>query len=94
MRAARAANRTQSARPSTGSARNLIGLMAPGTNPMMLGPDSAMRIAAGTELIFQIHYTTNGDATTERSRVGMIFADGPPESEVRVGQFRREQVEP
>jgi hypothetical protein len=53
----------------------------------MLEPGSAMLIPAGTELIFQIHYTTNGVATADRSRVGMIFADGPPEREIRVGQF-------
>lgn len=88
MRAARRAEaRGEQPRPAQGAARNLIGLMAPGTNPMMLEPGSAMLIPAGTELIFQIHYTTNGVATADRSRVGMIFADGPPEREIRVGQF-------
>ena len=38
-------------------------------------------------MIFQTHYTTNGEATSDRSRVGMIFADGPPEQEVLVGSF-------
>jgi hypothetical protein len=87
MRASRAEARGDQPRPARGAARNLIGLMAPGTNPMMLEPGSAMLIPAGTELIFQIHYTTNGEATADRSRVGMIFADGPPEREIRVGQF-------
>lgn len=87
MRAERAKARgPRQARP-VGATRDLIGVMAPGTNPMTLEPGSAMRVPKGTELIFQIHYTTSGEATSDRSRVGMIFADGPPEREVLVGSF-------
>ena len=32
----------------------LIGLMAPGTNPLVLEPGSAMRIPQGTQVVFQI----------------------------------------
>jgi hypothetical protein len=43
----------------------------------------AKRIPAGSTLIFQVHYTTNGTASRDRSRVGLIFAKQPPRREVR-----------
>jgi len=45
----------------------------------------AKRIPAGSTLLFQIHYTTNGTPGTDRSKVGFIFAKQPPEREVRTG---------
>jgi hypothetical protein len=34
-----------------------------------------------------MHYTANGKASTDRTKVGMIFAKDPPQHEVRAGQF-------
>ena len=38
----------------------------------------ARRIAAGSQLVFQVHYTPNGSEQLDQSRVGMTFVD--PES--------------
>lgn len=65
----------------------LIGTMAPGTNPMVFEHGTALRIPKGSELVFQVHYTANGTASTDRSRVGMVLAKEPPEREMWVGQF-------
>jgi len=46
---------------------------APGDPPLVLPPGVARRIPAGAELIFQMHYTPNGKATTDRSRVGFVL---------------------
>ena len=35
----------------------------------------ARRIAAGSRLIFQVHYTPNGSEQFDQSRVGMMFVD-------------------
>src|SRR5690606_40593463 len=35
----------------------------------------AKRIPAGSKLLFQVHYTPNGTAQEDVSRVGLIFAD-------------------
>ena len=43
----------------------------------------AKRIPAGSTLVFQVHYTTNGTASRDRSRVGLIFAKQPPRGEIR-----------
>jgi hypothetical protein len=40
-----------------------------------------------TQVVFQIHYTATGEAVTDRSSIGMVFADAPPEHELRFGQI-------
>lgn len=48
---------------------------APGAPPMALPDGFAKRIPAGSKLVFQMHYTPNGTATTDLSHVGFRFAD-------------------
>jgi hypothetical protein len=36
------------------------------------------RFPAGSTLIFQVHYTTNGTAGRDRSRLGLVFSKEPP----------------
>ena len=43
----------------------------------------AKRIPAGSTLVFQVHYTTNGTPGRDRSRVGLIFSKEPPQREMR-----------
>jgi len=65
----------------------LIATTAPGTNAMTFQPGAAMRVGAGAVLTFQIHYTANGKATSDRTSVGMIFAKEPPKLEIRNSAF-------
>jgi hypothetical protein len=65
----------------------LIATMAPGTKAMTFEPGRAIRIKAGSVLSFQLHYTTNGTASVDKSSVGMIFANQPPQQEVRTSAF-------
>lgn len=51
---------------------------APGDMPSVYPAGTAKRIAAGSTLRFQLHYTPNGVATTDRSKVGFIVAKEPP----------------
>jgi mono/diheme cytochrome c family protein len=53
---------------------------APGDMPLILAPGIARKIPAGSELIWQMHYTPNGKAGKDRSQVGLIFYKGkePP----------------
>jgi len=48
-------------------------------------PGTAKRIPAGSTLIFQVHYTTNGKPGRDRSRIGLVFAKEPPQREIRTG---------
>jgi hypothetical protein len=67
--------------------RRLIATYAPGTAPQAFRPGTAMRLPAGGVIELQMHYTANGTAGTDRSRVGLIFAKEPPKSEIFATQF-------
>jgi mono/diheme cytochrome c family protein len=65
----------------------LLGTYAPGTNPQTFPLGTAVRLAPGGVLRLQMHYTANGTAGTDRSKVALIFAKQPPATEMRVSQF-------
>jgi mono/diheme cytochrome c family protein len=67
--------------------RTLIATTAPGTNAMTFQPGRALRIRAGAVLQFQMHYTSNGVATKDRSSIGLVFAKKPPQEEIRTSAF-------
>lgn len=48
---------------------------APGARPLTMPDGMAKLIPAGSKLVFQMHYTPNGRATTDQSSVGLVFAD-------------------
>jgi len=48
---------------------------APGAEPAVLPQGMAKFVPAGYELLFQMHYTTNGAVGQDCSKVGLIFAD-------------------
>ena len=50
---------------------------APGMTPQIWKPGQARLIKAGSYLVFQMHYTTNGHAARDRTRIGMVFAKAP-----------------
>ncbi|NBV47375.1 MAG: hypothetical protein EBR86_17500 [Planctomycetia bacterium] len=60
------------------------GEYAPGQNALVFPDGFAKRLPKGARLRFQMHYTPNGTATTDRTRVGVIYAKEPPRHEVRV----------
>ena len=47
----------------------------PGARPMILPDGLAKRVPAGSRLLFQVHYTTNGTEQTDQCTVGLTFAD-------------------
>jgi hypothetical protein len=73
---------------ATGRPRDLEGVagyfagMVPGQGHVVYPPGYAKRLPAGAILRFQIHYTPNGNATTDTPQLGVVFADGPPRHEV------------
>ena len=62
---------------------NAIAAYAPGMPPIVGPRKYAVRIPAGSKLAFQVHYTPNGKATTDRSEAAVVFAD-PDEVEKEV----------
>ena len=51
---------------------------APGSSPDDWPANMAKFIPAGSDLVFQIHYTTNGHAAEDQTSVGMVFAKAQP----------------
>ncbi len=52
-----------------------IAATAPGAPPAVFPDGYARLIPAGSQLVFQLHYTPNGQATTDLSEIGLIFAN-------------------
>ncbi len=63
---------------------NLVGT-APGDPPTVFPPGSARKIPAGSELIFQMHYTPNGKEQTDRSQVGLVLYKGKEPPKYNIG---------
>ncbi len=55
-----------------------IGGFVPGNATRTFPEGTAMRLPAGSTLVFQMHYTTTGEATTDRTGLGLIFAKAAP----------------
>ena len=55
----------------------LLGALSPGMTPFLAEPGTAKLIKAGSQIVFQMHYTPSGKATKDRSMMGMKFAKGP-----------------
>jgi len=55
---------------------------APGQPAEILPPGQAKLIKAGSDIVFQLHYTPHGHALTDRSRLGIVFARQPPKERV------------
>ncbi|MGD9646203.1 MAG: redoxin domain-containing protein [Pirellulales bacterium] len=65
--------------PKKGAAGRLrndwLAAYAPGLRPQVLPEGYARYAPAGSKLIFELHYTPNGVAQSDRSYLGLVFAD-------------------
>lgn len=67
-------------RPRPRGTSATIGGYVPG-NSMRVFPDgTGVRLPAGSSLVFQMHYTTTGQETTDRTRIGLVFAKDRPKT--------------
>lgn len=55
---------------------------APGSSPDDWPEGMAKFIPAGSDLVFQMHYTTNGHGTSDQTSVGLIFSKQAPAQRV------------
>jgi hypothetical protein len=55
---------------------------APGTIPDILKPGQVKLLKAGSDIVFQLHYTANGTPGSDKSKVGVIFAKDQPKERV------------
>lgn len=67
-------------------------LYVPGTSAEIFPPGFAKRLPAGARLRFQMHYTPNGKATEDLTRIGFHYADSEPQFEVRVASVPNPRI--
>ena len=61
---------------------DLLLVYAPGSSPDQWPEGMAKFIPAGSDLVFQMHYTTNGSASRDQTSIGLVFAKTPPNQRV------------
>ena len=57
---------------------DLLGVFAPGVPAYVLEPGRGRLVKAGSDVVFQLHYTANGKAGKDLSKVGIVFCKEPP----------------
>jgi mono/diheme cytochrome c family protein len=62
---------------------NSLAVYAGGTDPLIFPPGAARRMRAGSVLLFEIHYLTNGAPARDRTRLGLRFASQRPTDEIQ-----------
>src|SRR5207249_7529062 len=45
-------------------------------------PGQARLVKAGSNIIFQLHYQSNGTEATDQTRIGFVFAKEPPTEKI------------
>src|SRR5215831_54537 len=61
---------------------DLLLVYAPGSSPDQWPDGMAKFVPAGSDLVFQMHYTTNGHAAVDQTSVGLVFTRQVPERRV------------
>ncbi|MBZ5634135.1 MAG: thiol-disulfide isomerase [Acidobacteriia bacterium] len=70
---------------------DILAVYAPGSAPDVYPASMAKLVKAGSDLVFEIHYTPSGKATEDRIKVGLVFAATPPAKRVLTLQMDNEK---
>ena len=62
-----------------------IGGVTPNKPGVVYEPGVGRLLAANSDIVLQMHYTTNGEPTTDRTQVGIVFAKEAPKMMARGG---------
>jgi hypothetical protein len=61
---------------------DLLLVYAPGSSPDEWPDGMAKFVPAGSDLVFQMHYTTNGSADQDQTSIGLVFTKTAPKQKV------------
>ncbi|WP_197440237.1 redoxin domain-containing protein [Polystyrenella longa] len=75
-----------------GSVGLLVG-WAPGDMPQIYPEGYARKIPKGSQIVFELHYTPDGVARTDRSSVAIKFTKEPPQHEIRTNFMAQTKIE-
>lgn len=68
--------------PHNPTKADILTVYTPGSGADILQPGMAKLVKAGSDLVFEIHYTPNGTSSTDRTQIGLVFAKSPPRKRV------------
>ena len=61
---------------------DILLVYAPGSSPDEWPATMAKFVPAGSDLVFQMHYTTNGKTAVDQGSIGLVFSKRPPPQRV------------
>ena len=61
---------------------DILLVYTPGNSRDQWPAGMAKKIKAGSDFVFQMHYTANGKAAEDRTRIGLVFAKEPPKQAI------------
>lgn len=70
---------------------DMLLVYAPGSSPDRWPDGMAKFVPAHSDLVFQMHYTTNGHAATDQTAIGLVFAKSRPTQRVLSLQLANER---
>ncbi|MBS1851670.1 MAG: thiol-disulfide isomerase [Acidobacteria bacterium] len=76
-------------RDAMGTTSDLLLVYAPGSSPDEWPEGMAKFVPAGSDIVFQMHYTTNGKATSDQTGIGLVFAKETPQQRVMTLQLNQ-----
>ncbi len=71
---------------------DLLLVYAPGSAADHLPQGMAKFVPAGSDLVFQMHYMTNGEAASDQTSAGLVFAKSPPKQRVITLQLNNHAI--
>lgn len=79
--------------PKSFTTSDILMVYTPGNSYEEWHTGIAKKIPAGSDLVLQMHYTTNGTAATDRTSIGVIYARQPPTKAVLTLQMGNDRFE-
>lgn len=70
---------------------DILLVYAPGSSPDRWPDGFAKLVPAGSDIVLQMHYTTHGMATEDRTRIGLVFSKEPPRKRVLTLQLTNDR---
>ncbi len=68
---------------------DFLAVYVPGSSAVVYPPGYAKKLPGGARIVFQLHYTPNGSAVEDRTRLGLTFAAAAPRHEVHVAAAKQ-----
>ncbi len=69
-----------------------VAAYVPGNDHVIYPEGLAKKLPAGTTLHFQLHYTPNGKATTDRTKLGIVFLKQPLKHEIYTASVANRRI--